>query len=57
MTSPLDVGAALAAASIEPLRWLEVEVVLEAMRASATEIISPRLTGLTVTRQCGPLVF
>ncbi|WP_157069327.1 hypothetical protein [Sandaracinus amylolyticus] len=56
-TSPLSIDDALVAASVEPQRWIEVEVQLEAMRSSATEIISPRLTSLTVTRQCGSLVF
>ena len=54
LTSPLDLDAALTAAGIESARWIEVEVVLEATRTSSTEIISPRLTGLTVTRLCGP---
>ncbi|MDQ3033949.1 MAG: hypothetical protein M3Y87_16150 [Myxococcota bacterium] len=56
-TSPLDVGAALTAAGVEHQQWIEVEVQLEAMRASATEIISPRLESMTVTRECGPLLM
>ena len=61
--SALSLGAKIpgfrriADAMIEPLRFLEVEVVLEATRTSATEIISPRLSALTMTRTCGPRIF
>jgi hypothetical protein len=55
--SPLDLERAFVDGGIEMHRWIEVEATLEAMRTSATEIISPRLSSLTVTRHCGPILL
>ncbi len=54
--SPISIDDILTAASIEPQRWLEVEVQLEALRESATIVISPRVRSVTVTRTCGTIV-
>ncbi len=53
-TSPLDIGAALAGAGVMPGRFLLLEVQLRAERTSSTEIITPRVLRLNVTRTCVP---
>jgi len=53
LTSPVSIEDALLAAGIGAQPFLEVEVQLEAMRSSATEIITPRLTAMSVTYGCG----
>jgi sugar lactone lactonase YvrE len=55
--SPLQIGDALRRAGVEPQRWLEVEVQLEAMRSSTSEVITPRLSALAVTRACNGAIF
>ncbi|MCB9604159.1 MAG: hypothetical protein H6724_10675 [Sandaracinus sp.] len=53
-TSPLDIAAALSGAGITAGRFLLLEVQLRAERTSSTEIITPRVLGLNVTRTCMP---
>ncbi len=53
-TSPLDIAAALSAAGVTPGRVLLLEVQLRAERTSSTEIITPRVLGVNVTRTCVP---
>ena len=53
-TSPLDIAAALTAAGVTPGAFLQLEVQLRAERTSSTEIITPRVLGLNVTRTCVP---
>jgi len=56
-TSPLNIETALRDAMVEPDRWLEVEVQLEAMRMGmADRPVTPRLLGVSVTRSCPPTV-
>lgn len=50
--SPLDVGAALMAAGVEPQAFLLLEVQLIAERSSSTERISPRVRALQMNVTC-----
>jgi len=52
---PADVGAALNAAGIAPQRYLTVEVILEAERSSATEVITPRVLSVHQEWTCPPI--
>lgn len=54
--SPADVNAALAGAGVEPERFLELEVHLESMRDSTTEVITPRVYSMEMTHTCPPSV-
>jgi hypothetical protein len=52
---PADVGAALSAAGVTPGRYLNVEVILESMRSSATEVITPRVLEIRQEFTCPPI--
>jgi hypothetical protein len=52
--SPADIEAALMAAGVMPLRYLQVEVGLEAERSSTMEAITPRVRSFMVGHRCVP---
>ncbi len=54
-SSPLDIGAALSGAGIDPGRFLLLEISLRAERSSATMVITPRVLGVDVTHSCPPI--
>ncbi len=55
-SSPLSIDAALSAAGLRPGNLLWIEVVLQAERSSATEVITPRLLAFDLTFTCPPRI-
>lgn len=52
--SPASIDAALTAAGVTPGRFLMLEIVLQAERSSATEVITPVVRTSEVTHTCPP---